>query len=1307
MKRLSCLVFVLSLVSGTWADGLAVDVSVSCDRPGEWTFETEVREESADVRTVRVTAVAPRESQPPEFKVVCAFPQLDCPNVWNPNFGCAENLSFLPWWGYLFNVARAQPLRCWFNDADENRVTLAAGELRRDVRQGGGLREEDFRFYHEFTFFSGTKEPLRRYETEIRVDVRPVPFDEAIRAAADWQARRAGGSPAAVPESAWDPVYSTWYGFHKDVTAAEVEAECAEAAKLGMKVLILDDGWQCDDIERSYQSCGDWRISKRRFPDMRGHVARIHALGMKYMVWFSVPFVGERTEVYRLLKDKTLRYAPDIKTWVLDPRFPEVRAYLKDVYLRCLRDWDIDGFKLDFIDAFGMEGETDPAIAQNYAGRDCRAISEGVEKLLKEVTEALTAEKPGLMFEFRQAYTGPVIRRYGTMVRVGDCPGSLVRNRVHIANMRLMCEGTSVHSDMLRWNEDESPENAQRFILNSIFGTVQYSVMLRRATPETKAMIARWIRFASEHRETLLRGRLRPHRPALNYPVVEAESEHERIVVRYDPAVSFELGEITKPTLVIDGETGEIATYGTEPSRTESATVYAFDRPVDGWEKEYAGEGFSLKEWWMGPEIKGEHKWATQSLPIGNGWFGVSVFGWVEHERLQVTHKALHIDPIWPDASMRGKPTLTNTEELETLPKLTDALELRLDFPHAFEKVSDYRRTLSLDEAVAEVAYTADGVRYTRTYFMSYPDKVLVARLTADRPGALTFGVRAVNPYPMAQRTGCVAAADGCIAAEQHFEAFNCDFAARVRVRTDAAGRVTARDDGTLAVTGATEATLVLACDTNWTFDPEIFRTGCAKTDPRLKDRVAKTAEMAISKGFAGLAKTHREDYRALYDRVELNLPKDDPTAVAAERAFNFGRYLLIASSRPGTLPANLQGTWNALPQAPWAGGVWYNINVQMNYWPAFPCNLAECFEPYVHFLETLQPAAHAAALQYLAQYPTHRRLPAPEAGLWNLGTGVIPWRTAIPGGHSGPGTGGLTTKLLWDSWDFTRDPAALARAYPLLRGLADFDTRAVDLTNGVYLSIFSASPEQRRANFLSGEAPSGAKGCYTTVGCAFDQQMIYENDRDFLRAHQLLGFPEDALAKAVREHLDRLDPVEIGADGQLKEFREENHYGEIGEKDHRHISHLCGLVPGEQINRQKTPEWAAAAERSLDLRGISGGWAAAHRVHCYARLGKGEKAYAQLKHYLENDVAPNGFHSHTLSDVPVFQIDANFGITAAIAEMLAQGDGEGNVDYLPALPAAWSKEGSFRGLVVRGGKVVSCAWRDGKIVSRCARDRP
>lgn len=559
--KLTGCAFVSSVMFGfalTAAPLLEPVVTVDCPAPGGWTFSVRTDEVSPGVRVARVKATAERPTPPPTFKAIVSFPQLDAEYVWNPNFGCSENLSPMPWWGSVFTVARTQPLRAWFNAHETNRLTVAVSELRREVKIGGGIKEEDFRIYSSYTFFAEAQEPMTGYETELRLDARAVPFSTAVREAGAWQAQKAGGRPAVPPCAAYDALYSTWYDFHKDVTAEAVEAECAEAARLGMKVVILDDGWQCDDIERSYASCGDWRVSARRFPDMRGHVARVHGLGLKYMVWFSMPFVGEQTEAFARLKGMFLRYNGGIKAWVLDPRFPAVRDYLRDVYLRCLRDWDIDGFKLDFVDQFALEGAVDPAVAEGYRGRDCRSIEAGVEKLLAEVTTALEAVKPGLLFEFRQSYTGPVIRKYGNMMRVADCPGSQLRNRVHMANLRLLCEGSSVHSDMLRWHPDETVVNAQRFVLSAIFGTVQYSVMLRESSPEMKAMIARWIRFADEHRQTLQHGAFRPHFPQLNYPVIEAESDRERIVVRYDPAVPFDLGSVTKPTIVIDAETGDV-----------------------------------------------------------------------------------------------------------------------------------------------------------------------------------------------------------------------------------------------------------------------------------------------------------------------------------------------------------------------------------------------------------------------------------------------------------------------------------------------------------------------------------------------------------------------------------------------------------------------------------------------------------------------------------------------------------------------------------------------------------------------------
>ena len=532
-------------------------VRVSCEKPGDWRFETTERAGEPGVRLVTVRGVVPQASPVPRFTVDFEIPAIDCEFIWNPNFGCAENLAMLPWWGDVFNIARTQPVRTFFNRANENRFTLAVGELRRTVKFGGGFDERRFSRHTAVAFFDEPSEPLREYAVEFRLDTRAVPFAAAVRAAAAWQTALAG--PAAVPPAAaYDALYSTWYNFHKDVNAAKIEAECANAAKLGMKVVVLDDGWQCDDTEGGYASCGDWEISTTRFPDMRAHVAKVHEMGLKYVVWFSMPFVGENTKAYARFKGKMLRKIPGLGCWVLDPRFPEVRAHLRDIYLARLRAWDIDGFKLDFIDSFGMEGEVDPAVAQDYAGRDCRSIPDGVERLIKEVTSALEAEKRGLLFEFRQAYVGPEIRKYGNMMRVGDCPGSALRNRVHIANLRLLCEGSAVHADMLRWNDAATVQEAQWNILNCLFGVIQYSIVLEKASPEMRAMVKKWIAFADAHRETLLKGRITPHRPELNYPIIESESETERIVVVYDSSVRVNLAPTEKKTLVIDATTGTI-----------------------------------------------------------------------------------------------------------------------------------------------------------------------------------------------------------------------------------------------------------------------------------------------------------------------------------------------------------------------------------------------------------------------------------------------------------------------------------------------------------------------------------------------------------------------------------------------------------------------------------------------------------------------------------------------------------------------------------------------------------------------------
>lgn len=507
-----------------------------------------------------------------------------------------------------------------------------------------------------------------------------------------------------------------------------------------------------------------------------------------------------------------------------------------------------------------------------------------------------------------------------------------------------------------------------------------------------------------------------------------------------------------------------------------------------------------------------------------------------------------------------------------------------------------------------------------------------------------------------------------------------------------------------ISVSCADSAYIYYTCGTNYKMESRVF----TEKDPKKKlapyphphEKLKKILSFAEKLGYDALRERHIADFTALFGRVKLDLGEDIPPVPTDELLekykngtksrylesllFQYGRYLLISSSREGTYPANLQGTWDAYDSSPWGCDYHHNINVQMNYWCACNTNISETFSAYSAYSEAYMPEARACADEYIRKISPEKAKPDGENG-WIIATGASLYHLdhglGNENNHSGPGTGAFTSLLFWDYYDYTRDKAYLSRiVYPYLREMSRALLLALTKEDGKYLAKVSASPEQ----------PGKDGKYYITRGCAFDQQMIYENFKRTLEAAQILGINEPLLDE-IREKIDLLDPVLIGADGQVKEFREEVHYGDIGEYCHRHISQLVGLYPGTLINKN-TPEWINGAKVTLTERSDrSTGWATAHRLCLWARTGDGNRAYDLLSSMLKNNILPNMWDTH-----PPFQIDGNFGACAGICEMLLQSHG-GYADILAALPDEW-ESGSFDGLVARGNFVVGATWSGGKV---------
>jgi len=419
-----------------------------------------------------------------------------------------------------------------FGADDGNRLTFAVSDALNAVNLTAGLREEDARVYGGIELFVEPHRAVTDLEIEVRFDRRAVPFYEALADVSTWWAGHDGFEPAPVPETARRPMYSTWYSYHQSVTAAALLREVEIGKSLGYDAIIVDDGWQTLDSNRGYAFTGDWK--PERFPQMKAFVDAVHGRGMKILLWYSLPLVGERSQAYPQFIGKYLRYWDGQGAYVLDPRYPEVREHIIGTYRRAMRDWGIDGFKLDFLGFLTASEDTDLTAA---GGRDYASVNEATDRLMTDIMAQLREERGDIMIEFRQPYVGPLMRKYGNMFRAGDSPNAAVDNRVRTVDLRLLSGDTAVHSDMFMWHYEEPVAAAALQILNILFAVPQLSVRLADIPEDHREMVAFWTEYWRDNRDILLDGAFEPRSPLANYPMITAHDGRKRIVACYQNVV--------------------------------------------------------------------------------------------------------------------------------------------------------------------------------------------------------------------------------------------------------------------------------------------------------------------------------------------------------------------------------------------------------------------------------------------------------------------------------------------------------------------------------------------------------------------------------------------------------------------------------------------------------------------------------------------------------------------------------------------------------------------------------------------------